>query len=477
MTWFPSSIDNLQSAYNSSPLVTIAGGTPIALTTSGATEVGISLFDSVNTTWLLGDGIVIPPSTVAAPGLRFGGDFDTGLYTLAKGILGITSSGVRAASIGKAAPSSASGIDTLLDVEIDPTAQSGTAGWALIQGNAVTLGNGSGTHHLLDLKLASTTQIYIDSDGAVGLNDGFVFAPTLLFSSRASGATGIYAAAGVGAGSEQIKLAIAGRDTFQFLDSMTTTILGATFMKGNLDNSGVAGPAPWIGLQLDVTNDIPGTFLSLEEAGTTYFSLEYLDTTVGVRARGGNGSDTQPTWGWLADSDLGFYYGGSAGLIEMVATAFRPNVDGNGSLGDATKQFGNIFVDTTNVGNPGAGGNESFVTTVTGGVQTPNATPAQAVTITLATNTTYWIEARVIGRNTDTTTERAFYVVRALVYRQGGGATLGASSPEATFTDEDDATWAATLTVNGNDVRVTVTGDASDTVEWAAELRYQSVAA
>lgn len=66
MTWLPGSIDSLQSAYNSSPLVTIAASTPIALTTGGALEVGISVFDGVNTTQLLGGVLSVNDAVQAA---------------------------------------------------------------------------------------------------------------------------------------------------------------------------------------------------------------------------------------------------------------------------------------------------------------------------------------------------------------------------------------------------------------------------
>jgi len=108
----------------------------------------------------------------------------------------------------------------------------------------------------------------------------------------------------------------------------------------------------------------------------------------------------------------------------------------------------------------------------TGAVQTTDATQTSCKALTLADNTLYWLEADVIGRDTGGT-DRAYYKLAGLVYRQGGGATLG--TVNVVVEDETNAAWDATLTVSSNDVRVSVTGAGGTTVNWVCTVRYQAV--
>jgi hypothetical protein len=108
----------------------------------------------------------------------------------------------------------------------------------------------------------------------------------------------------------------------------------------------------------------------------------------------------------------------------------------------------------------------------TGAVQTTDATQTSCKALTLADNTLYWLEADVIGRDTGGT-DRAYYKLAGLVYRQGGGATLG--TVNVIVEDETNAAWDATLTVSSNDVRVSVTGAAATTINWVCTVRYQAV--
>ncbi|HEV8322679.1 MAG TPA: hypothetical protein VG389_13765 [Myxococcota bacterium] len=87
----------------------------------------------------------------------------------------------------------------------------------------------------------------------------------------------------------------------------------------------------------------------------------------------------------------------------------------------------------------------------------------------------YWVEAFVTAK--DSGAGRAGYVIRAMVFRNSGGAaTLGPSSPQADFTSESVAGWNATIAVSSNDVQVTVQGAAATTINWAGAIQYQGVA-
>jgi hypothetical protein len=120
-------------------------------------------------------------------------------------------------------------------------------------------------------------------------------------------------------------------------------------------------------------------------------------------------------------------------------------------------------------------GSETQLTT--GAVQTTNATVTAAKTLALSDNTLYWFEADIIGRETGGT-DRAYYKVAGLFYRQGGGgATLqGAVASVITAIETAGAAaWDATLAASGNNVVVNVTGAAATTINWTCTVRYQAV--
>jgi len=106
-------------------------------------------------------------------------------------------------------------------------------------------------------------------------------------------------------------------------------------------------------------------------------------------------------------------------------------------------------------------------------VQTTTVTPAVLWTKTLADDTLYWVEVRVIGRDT-AGVERAYYGRTFYVYRQSAGsATLG--NVIELFSEETDADWDVGVNVNTNDVEVKVTGKSSVTINWAGTVTMQAV--
>lgn len=97
-------------------------------------------------------------------------------------------------------------------------------------------------------------------------------------------------------------------------------------------------------------------------------------------------------------------------------------------------------------------------------VQTTDATETTLWFRTLADESAYWFEARVVGKE-DGSGNRAAYIRRVLVFRNGGGATIqGAVS--ATETIESDAAWDCDFDVSGNDVRLRITGVAATVIDW-----------
>lgn len=107
-------------------------------------------------------------------------------------------------------------------------------------------------------------------------------------------------------------------------------------------------------------------------------------------------------------------------------------------------------------------------------VQTTDAVQTTVDSITLLDENTYHVEAEVVGVKSDGT-DRATYHLACTVYRTGaGGATLQ-GAVTSFHTQESDANWDATFTVNGNDLRVSVTGVAATTVEWGCTMLYMNM--
>jgi len=101
-------------------------------------------------------------------------------------------------------------------------------------------------------------------------------------------------------------------------------------------------------------------------------------------------------------------------------------------------------------------------------VQTTDATVTTLYSKTLADDTVYVYDVLVTCRDT-AGTERAVYSRRVRVHRESAGvAVLG--TIEASYTDESDAGMNCTFTVSTNDIRVSVTGKAGTTINWAARV-------
>jgi hypothetical protein len=102
-------------------------------------------------------------------------------------------------------------------------------------------------------------------------------------------------------------------------------------------------------------------------------------------------------------------------------------------------------------------------------VQTTDATADVTLySKTLADDTVYVFDVLVTCRD-GAGTERAAYSRRVRAHRESAGvAVLG--TIEASYTDESLASMDCTFTVSTNDIRVSVTGKAGTTINWAARV-------
>lgn len=108
--------------------------------------------------------------------------------------------------------------------------------------------------------------------------------------------------------------------------------------------------------------------------------------------------------------------------------------------------------------------------------QTPDATPVTLFSIPLEDGKTYDFEARVQAVKTDGSGGTVFRIFTGF-YRNGGGATRIDAIPPADFLLKTLAAspWTAVFTANGNNVDLTLTGTAIETINWNGNIIYSSV--
>jgi hypothetical protein len=114
---------------------------------------------------------------------------------------------------------------------------------------------------------------------------------------------------------------------------------------------------------------------------------------------------------------------------------------------------------------------DGLITTFNNEVQTTNATRTTLDSFTLEDENTYHIEGYITGVKSDGS-DRASYHVAATVYRTGGGGATIQGSVTSIHSAESNASWNGTITVNGNDARLSVTGVAATTIEWSGHFIY-----
>ncbi len=116
--------------------------------------------------------------------------------------------------------------------------------------------------------------------------------------------------------------------------------------------------------------------------------------------------------------------------------------------------------------------------TIVGRTVTTDATPTTLLSISLLSSRTTLLRAQVIARRTGgssgTAEDGAAYVFVGTYKMVSGTATL-IGSVTALHTAEDQAGWAATFTLSGGNVLLSVTGAANNTVAWNAKVHVESI--
>lgn len=106
--------------------------------------------------------------------------------------------------------------------------------------------------------------------------------------------------------------------------------------------------------------------------------------------------------------------------------------------------------------------------------QTDDANQDTVFAFPLPDNSACLLKLWAVGIKSDGT-KRAAYERRALIYRDGGGATIEGGSQTSLFSQETDADYDASISVTGNLMVVLIRGDTGDTVNWVYTVEAMSV--
>lgn len=125
-------------------------------------------------------------------------------------------------------------------------------------------------------------------------------------------------------------------------------------------------------------------------------------------------------------------------------------------------------------GASGAGSGET--NTMGAGITVDDVTPVVLVTLSLAANASYFLEARYVGRVTNIggTFGRgasALHQLFALVKRVDGGVAIVSGTQSAAFVVNEGVDGTPDVVAVGNDVQVIITGAGlGDTIDWKVSV-------
>lgn len=97
--------------------------------------------------------------------------------------------------------------------------------------------------------------------------------------------------------------------------------------------------------------------------------------------------------------------------------------------------------------------------------------------LTVAENVTWHFKGNVIARRTDTEGDTASFSIDGMLKRDTAGSTafVGVPTVTALFSEAGAATWAVTVALSTNDLRVRVTGEADKTIRWLCKLEIMQI--
>lgn len=162
------------------------------------------------------------------------------------------------------------------------------------------------------------------------------------------------------------------------------------------------------------------------------------------------------------------------GGVSNIASGADSIASGNRARSTRAGEFSHNSIDFRD-GATNTASNDRGYHRLTGNLKTTNDTIASLMTITLSAGTAYNFMIMVVA-NENGGGNRASYMRRVTVYRDGTGSATIQGSVETIGTDvESDAAWDFTVDVNSNDVRLRVTGDGANSVNWAAVVEWVAI--
>lgn len=108
-------------------------------------------------------------------------------------------------------------------------------------------------------------------------------------------------------------------------------------------------------------------------------------------------------------------------------------------------------------------------------VDTTDATETTLATFETEVDTTYFVDAKIVAKETDDADESATYWKQACVQNDGGTVALVGSVRDVVTDNEDTGGWDATIDVDSDDIRVRVTGAGSTNVTWRAIVNIDKI--
>ena len=103
------------------------------------------------------------------------------------------------------------------------------------------------------------------------------------------------------------------------------------------------------------------------------------------------------------------------------------------------------------------------------GIQTLDETVTALASLTTVNNGLYHIDAVVIGEAVDHADHASYEFVATVATQNDTAALLGDIT--IVHTQETEPAWDASLTVDGFDIQIIVTGEAARTINWSGRIR------
>ena len=252
--------------------------------------------------------------------------------------------------------------------------------------------------------------------------------------------------------------------------------------------------APLGSIAMDSTN---GKFWQNTDAGTTWVDTALpagaiLDTDYNAQTVIVAVADDTPVIQIVGDSEfVGRAAGGNVGVVTKTAALTILNVEDGADVTDFTNVNAALAaavaaVDINDQDLQGvaqitqkdhAAFTGSDVVRTTAAVQTTNATPTTLISLALADDSVYFVEASIVARDLTVGGENAYKEVAKFSRRTAGAAVLGSAGSVDIYTDEEDIDWNVEWIASTNNAVLQVTGEAAITINWAATITYQRVSA